>query len=419
MLEIEISFTKPQLKFDRRLVTCQAVLLALVLALTLAPRSQADTGTCSGQPITLPFTDVPGGNGFFCFIAQIYFQGITLGATATTYDPTGNVRRDQMAAFLARTQNTVLRRGNRRAALNQFWTTVPQYEVTQGAGMLGTTALGIDPQSVASDGADLWVTHRGSATVARVRASDGKLLQTWNGADSANGVLAAMGRIFVTGQTNPGKLYLIDPSQPCCAVTTLSSGLGTSPNGIAFDGQRIWTANNGTVSIITPGAPFTVTNVPGFGDLIGVLYDGANIWVTEDGATSGDPGSLKRLDASGGVTATITVGAQPRFPIYDGTNLWVPNAGSDSVSVVRASDGMVLATLTGNGLDGAWTAAFDGQRILVTNISGGSVSLFRAADFAPLGTVSTGASSGPDGACSDGLNFWITVGSVQGKLARF
>src|SRR6266545_1933200 len=69
-------------------------------------------------------------------------------------------------------------------------------------------------RQVESDGADLWVS-RGSL-VSRVRASDGKLLETWTGADIAFGVLPAMGRVFVTGESSPlGKLYRIDPSQWC------------------------------------------------------------------------------------------------------------------------------------------------------------------------------------------------------------
>jgi hypothetical protein len=96
------------------------------------------------------------------------------------------------------------------------------------------------------------------------------------------------------------------------------------------------------------------------------------------------------------------------------------------VSVVRVKNAegkplaepFVLATLTGNGLDDPFTAAFDGERILVTNISGNSVSLWKAADLTPLGTFPTGAGTGPFGACSDGLNFWITL-SITDKLARF
>jgi hypothetical protein len=351
------------------------------------------------------------GNGLFCSIAQIYFQGITFGVTPTTYDPTGNVRRDQMAAFLARTENVVLQRGSRRAALKQFWTATPQYTITQGSSMLGTTTVGDTPTAVAADGADLWVANNGSGTVSRVRASDGKLLETWTGADSAADLVVAMGRVFVTGATNPGKLYVIEPSQPQGAVTTLSSALVASPGVIAFDGQRLWTTHaNGSISIITPGAPFSVSNVGGFGDLRGIVYDGANIWVTEYSS----PGKLKKLNASGTVLTTVTVSGFPLFPTYDGTNLWVPNSGDHKVSVVRPSDGMVLATLTDNGLESPFSAAFDGQRVLVTNTS--TVSLFRAADLTPLGTFTTGSIL--SGLCSDGLNFWIVLQS-ENKLGRF
>src|SRR4029078_2451368 len=98
-------------------------------------RMHADTGSCGGQTFTLPFSDVMG-NVFFCQISEIYFQGITSGTTPTTYSPSSNVTRDQMAAFIGRTLDTGLRRGSERAALDQFWTTTPHYDLE-----LGTTIL--------------------------------------------------------------------------------------------------------------------------------------------------------------------------------------------------------------------------------------------------------------------------------------
>jgi YVTN family beta-propeller protein len=108
----------------------------------------------------------------------------------------------------------------------------------------------------------------------------------------------------------------------------------------------------------------------------------------------------------------------PFFPIFDGTKIWVPNEGSNSVSVVRASSGAVLATLTGNGLSAPYSAAFDGERVLVTNSTGNSVSLWKAADLTPLGSFGTGAGTNPNGTCSDGVNFWIALSGTD-KLARF
>ncbi|MEK6282017.1 MAG: S-layer homology domain-containing protein [Acidobacteriota bacterium] len=382
-------------------------MIALGLVITVAStRVRADTGSCGGATTTLPFTDVMG-NLFFCQIAEAFFSGLTSGTSATTYSPAANVTREQIAAFITRTMDQSLKRGSRRAALKQFWTPT-------SADGLGLTTVGNFPRLVESDGADLWVANEGSGTVSRVRASDGKLLETWTGATGAVGVVAAKGLIFVTGNTTPGNLYQIDPTQPVGAVTTLTSSLEGSPQGISFDGARIWTPNiEGSVSIVTLN-PLSVTTVTaGFSSPRGILYDGANMWVTDFGA-----GNLFKLDSNGAIIQTVTVGTGPFVPVFDGTNIWVPNNSSSTVTVVRASTGAVLATLTGNGLFNPWTAAFDGERILVTNINGNSVSLWKAADLTPLGSVSTGGGTGPLGACSDGLNFWITLNGT-GKLARF
>jgi hypothetical protein len=395
------------MKTNRRSTFRAALVIALMLIITIASsRLRADSGSCGGATITLPFTDVPANNIFFCSIAEAYFSALTNGTSATTYSPGNNVTREQMAAFITRTMDQSLRRGSRRAALKQFWTPT-------SADGLGLTTVGNTPNLVESDGADLWVANSGFGTVSRVRASDGKLLETWTGATAATGVLAAKGLIFVTGNTGPGSLYQIDATQQAGAVTTLTSALGNSPQGIAFDGARIWTANiGGSVSIVTLN-PVSVSTVTGFSSLLGIVYDGANMWVTDNGA-----GKVYELDSSGAIIQVVTVGTNPSYPVFDGTNIWVPNFSSQSVTVFRASTATVLATLTGNGMNGPQTAAFDGERILVTNLNGPSVSLWKAADLSPLGSFSTGAGTSPNGACSDGLNFWITLQGPD-KLARF
>jgi hypothetical protein len=355
-----------------------------------------------------PFTDVS--DASFCpFVLEIFTLGITTGTTPTTYDPTASVSRLQMAAFLSRTVDGVSKRGGPRATLNQFWT-------TEANASLALTTVGSGPAHVVSDGEDLWVANNNGNSVSRVHGSDGKLLETWTGATAAFGVLVAMGRVFATANSSNGMLFRIDPSQAAGAVTTVTSNLGNFPTGIAFDGSRIWTASqSGSVSIVTPGAtlPWTVTTVTtGVSNPFGALYDGANVWVTDlTGA------SLLKLDSGGTILQTVPVGDSPQFPVFDGANIWVPNGNSNSVSVVRASNGAVLTTLTGNGLSVPGVAAFDGQRVLVTNEIGNRVSLWKSADLTPLGSFGTGSTS-PFGACSDGVYFWITLGAV-GQLVRF
>ena len=360
-----------------------------------------------------PFGDVV--NGPFCpYVLEIYTLGITTGITPTIYAPDDAVTRLQMAGFLSRTVDGVLRRGSRRSAARQYWT--PQNNTLLG----GTTISGGGLRLVESDGADLWVATLFDTAV-RVRASDGRVLETWTGASGAFGVLVALGRVFVSGSVMPGRLHVINPGQPAGAVTTVASTLGNLSSGIAFDGLRIWTANigdgsagTGSVSLVTPGAsiPWTVTNASlGFSKPIGAVFDGANVWVTDE-----DLNQALRLSSAGAILQSVTVGANPAHPVFDGTNIWVPNLNSSSVTVLRASSGAVLATLTGNGMNQPNAAAFDGERVLVANLSGNKVSLFKAADLTPIGGFPI-ASGQQIGACSDGISFWVTV--LSNPLARF
>src|SRR5215510_6552923 len=194
-----------------------------------------------------PFPDVAG-DSFCPFVIEIFTLGITTGTTATTYDPASPVSRLQMATFLSRSVDGVLKRGSRRSVLGQPWTARPESG-------LGLVTVGLGPTHLQSDGQDVWVSNESSSTISRVRASDGKLLETWTGAYGGQGVLVAMWRVFAAGYTNPGSLYQIDPAQPAGVVTTVASTLGGLPFGVAFDGARIWTANStGSVSIVTPTA---------------------------------------------------------------------------------------------------------------------------------------------------------------------
>ena len=384
------------LRISRR--SLGALLAAAAVALGAAGEL---AGTCG------PFTDTA--NDAFCpFVLEIFYLGITTGTTATTYSPSDNVTRLQMAAFLSRTVDGALKRRGKRSALRRFWT--PQNDQA-----LGLTTVGQTPLLVKFDGADLWTAEL--ATVGRVRASDGRLLESWTGAINAFGILPAIGKILVTGAQPVGTLYLIDPSQPAGAVTIVASNLGNVPAGIAFDGTRFFTANeSGSVSIVTPGPviPWTVTTVTsGFGLPEGAIFDGASVWITDNVANT-----LLKLDAGGAVLQTVTVGANPVLPMFDGSNLWVPNYGDASISVVRASSGAVIATLTGNALNGPTSAAFDGQRVLVADYLGNAVSIFKAADLTAVSNIPISGNVGSYGAASDGVSFFVSFANAN-KVARF
>jgi hypothetical protein len=393
-----------------------ALLLGAALSLVLASKTAAASQPCGTATYPFPYTDVASVADPFCpGIMEAYVTGISKGTTPTTFSPNNSVTRVQMTTFLQRAVDQVLTRASRRAALNQWWT--PQ--TTNAMQMI---ALGQVPAYCAADGENIWVSASIGLVgeVVQVQASTGKVLGTWTGATYSQGVVVAGGKIYVVGA--PSRLLVIDPTQPPGAVTVAASNLGGGggvAQGIAFDGTHLWTANAGppgSVSIITPQAttPYPVTTVStGFSSPEGIVYDGVYIWVTDNSA-----GTLLKLDSAGAILQTVAVGNGPRIPVFDGANIWVPNTLSNSLTVVQASTGNVVATInadSSNQLNSPTTASFDGERVLVTNFE--SVTVFKAADLSVITNVTTGGAS-TFAACSDGINFWITLYSAE-ALARF
>ncbi len=298
-----------------------------------------------------------------------------------------------------------LRRGSRRAALQQFW-------MPQTVGGLKSIPVG-SPNDITCDGRYLWATVGGR--VAQVDAADGVIVRFWTGAIDARKIIAAAGRIFFTEPLqNGGRIYVIDPANPNPPVATVfENNTGISPFGITFDGTYLWTANRGDGPTQTGGSLTRVaidngvetTFTTGFTVPFDILWDGANLWATDILQQK-----LKRINrATGAVIEDIDVGAVPTGILFDGTYIWLTSQGSNSILIIRPGNpSTIIRTLTGNGLDEPYDLAFDGERVMVTCRNGDRVSLFRATDFSPLGFTSTGLGSSPEGVCSDGLNFWIT-----------
>ena len=416
------------MKNNRNLSIRLFALLALGMSIAVtSTRLQAQTG-CSAS-LGVPFTDLGSMPSVFCkAVAEAYFSGLTSGTSATTYSPDDNVSRAQMAAFTTRTMDQSLRRGSRRAALNKWWT-------PSSIEALDLSAMQTDnaPAGISFDGDDLWVVS--SDSISRVRASDGKGLQSWSRCCGTSNPLIAMGRVFVgvTWSCTPhevGRLFMIDPKDSSFGLSSVGF-LEGYPTAVAFDGAKIWTANStscgvglNSVSYATVGTtvPWNITNITtGFNRPYGILYDGSHIWVTD----RGDHRLKKVNKANGTVLQSIPVGTDPGHPVFDGMNIWVPNYGSDNITVVRVKDAagnalascFVLKTLTAPFMLGPLTAAFDGERVVVACQTQG-IFLFKAADLSFITGISTGPDTNPYGACSDGLNFFVTLNGTN-QLVRF
>src|ERR1041384_1710525 len=310
-----------------------SILIATVLVFVGASRiMRAETGVCGGQTTTLPFADLPQSNIFFCSIAEAYFTGLTNGTSPPTYNPSDPVSREQMPAFITRTQDSALKRGSKRAALQHWWT-------PGAAGVLRSTSI-TNPAAITSDGEDVWVIRNGN-TVKRVHASDGRVLQTWTSANGASSLVAASGRIFIsvfTGTSTPGKIYVINPDAAPGAVSVFENDIGVFPRHIAYDGLNLWTANtddisSGSISRVNVATLVDSTFSAGFMFPQDILWDGSNLWVTDAGDNS-----VKRVDPSNGsVLESIPAGLSTNRLLFDGSNIWVTNFSSHSITIVRAT----------------------------------------------------------------------------------
>jgi outer membrane lipoprotein-sorting protein len=218
-----------------------------------------------------------------------------------------------------------------------------------------------------------------------------------------------------------------------------------SPDGLVFDGTHLWVSNakggsdgKGSLTELDPasgGLVGTVTDTTcatcAFGNIDGLAFDGANLWVQSDA-------SLTELSAGSGAFVSAYSGTSygfnhPSAPVFDGNELWVANFGDASnpgslteVKVATPGSPLVVtdATCTGCGFSEPSGLAWDGAHVWVTNKTGGSTHLGSVTEVsAASGWVQTLSSSalglnGPVGIAYDGTSLWVTNSSAN-TVSRF
>ena len=221
------------------------------------------------------------GSDPFCnLVLEIFSLGITTGTTPTTYDPTSGVTRLQMAAFLSRSVDGVLKRGNRRAALKQFWT-------PQSSTVLGITTVGNNPTLLESDGSDVWVTNFNGNSVSRVRGSDRNAARDLDGGDRSyrgrpwawDGFSWGAEQRRLYNRSHQGGRIRHDRREQCGRHRLSGSRSTAVESG---------TANLGSVSIVTPD-PHPLDRDDGDDGVLtaeGILSGRSGMWVADYAGTA-------------------------------------------------------------------------------------------------------------------------------------
>jgi len=125
------------------------------------------------------------------------------------------------------------------------------------------------------------------------------------------------------------------------AVGQLSDVIETFPTGLnpaalTSDGANIWVVCSGGVNKLraSDGADLG-TFATGGGGGVDDVFDGENIWVTNDVGTVG------KLRASDGALLGVFEVNDPFAIGFDGTSIWVTSVSDSTVTKLRASDGML------------------------------------------------------------------------------
>lgn len=287
-----------------------ALLLCLVLALTLGGGAASVLlGACG------PFGDV---SSLVCnAVLKIYFLGVTVGTSPTTFSEGDPVTRGQMALFLARTYDQVQRTENPVRLAQGLVNQPSNYEYFDD---LKDPLLTGRPNGFATDGLYDYVASQDTTKIGIYV--------------SANGVRIGS---FTTGTTNNRMvcngiyLYITSRYGTTLKRIQLRSGMVTDPWGaslpsgtgdICFALDNVAVTTNSGISIENTFSN-GVTNVDLGGGAYGVVFDGAYLWA------SGGPGGDKlfKIDVGGTIQPGYPVTLDGPVNYYmgnDGQNLWIP-----------------------------------------------------------------------------------------------
>jgi len=154
--------------------------------------------------------------------------------------------------------------------------------------------------------------------------------------------------------------------------STTYTGTGSDPDGIAFDGTNMWTANYDGNSVTKIAPDGTMTTYTGTGSYpAGIAFDGTNMWVANEYGNS-----VTKIAPDGTMTTYTGTGPYPYAIAFDGTNMWTADWSANDKVTEIAPDG-TMTTYAGTGADPI-AIAFDGINMWTANYNGSSVTKIAA-----------------------------------------
>ena len=192
-------------------------------------------------------------------------------------------------------------------------------------------ASGNNPDGIVFDGANMWVANYEPATVTKIRALDGTILQTIpvGTKDVSYPRLLAYdniaNRVWVT-VCGDDKVKKINPDTGEIEGNYDVPGY---PYAIVFDGTYMWVTQgvlDNVVKIRPSDGAIVGTYNAGFAPN-GITFDGTYIWITDQ---LGMVNQLRASDSSH--VGTYKTGKRPQWVTTGGGHVWITNGSDDTVS---------------------------------------------------------------------------------------
>jgi hypothetical protein len=276
-----------------------------------------------------------------------------------------------------------------------------------------TFPVGTNPGDIAFDGTNMWVCNYNADKVTVLQSNNGVVAATYATGWAPDGIAFDGKHMWIVNRGDETVTAL----NAGTGATEMTANTGGTPVAVAFDGSRIWVANNtpGNVTVVHAGsgahsATYTVGTGPS-----AIAFDGTYMWVTCTG------NAIHVLRADNGLQASfspLTGVTAPEGIAFDGARMWVTSQISDTVTVIRAHDGVIDMTLgVADGIgDKPVAIAFDGSNMWITNADDDTVTILRARDGSLVDVVNTKDS--PQGIAFDGANMWVT-NSGSDNVSKF
>ncbi len=204
--------------------------------------------------------------------------------------------------------------------------------------VVATVPVSYGPRFLAFDGRYLWVTLDSSiGSVEKVDVISNQVVATTT-VETYPTAITFDGSYVWVATFSSGNLNKVD-IRTNAVVAMVAIGDGHDYGSIFFDGSAIWVAmDDGTANVVKkvdPKANAVVATIPVGPNPNGLAYDGEYVWVANNGSNY-----VSKIDPrTNAVVATSTVGLNPGNLMFDGVNMWVVNYGSNTVTKLPTGGG--------------------------------------------------------------------------------